>query len=93
MWDQMKNKFSMSSIFSFNHKLIPPDPDFFSSGLSFESDDKYIMKDREDYFTGAQRAQIVWQILLRTPYDTTRPDKVGVVRLMNKQVFKARILN
>ena len=34
------------------------------------------MKDREDYFTGAQRSQIVWQILLRTPYDVTRPDKV-----------------
>ena len=34
------------------------------------------MKDREEYFTGAQRSQIVWQILLRTPYDVTRPDKV-----------------
>ena len=36
---------------------------------------RYIMKDREKYFTGAQRSQIVWQILLRTPYDVTRPDK------------------
>ena len=48
----------------------------------------------------------MWQILLRTPYDTARPDKVGsdkifvelknicdvqvgIVRLMNKGVFKA----
>ena len=48
----------------------------------------------------------MWQILLRTPYDTARPDKVGaekifvelknicdvkvgIVRLMNKAVFKA----
>ena len=34
------------------------------------------MKDREEFFTGAQRSQIVWQILLRTPYDVARPDKV-----------------
>ena len=63
------------------------------------------MKDREDYFTGAQRSQIVWMILLRTPYDVTRPDKVraivdfiflsfilmqvGVVRLINKNVVEA----
>ena len=38
---------------------------------------RYILKDREEFFTGAQRSQIVWQILLRTPYDTARPDKVG----------------
>ena len=37
------------------------------------------MKDREDYFTGAQRSQIVWMILLRTPYDVTRPDKVRAI--------------
>ena len=63
------------------------------------------MKDREEYFTGAQRSQIVWQILLRTPYDDARPDKarqlmiiiflssihlqVGVVRLINKNVIEA----
>ena len=47
------------------------------------------MKDREEFFTGAQRSQIVWQILLRTPYDSNRPDKVGIVRLMNKQVYRA----
>ena len=31
----------------------------------------------------------MWQILLRTPYDTTRPDKAGIVRLMNKNVYEA----
>ena len=50
---------------------------------------RYILKDREEFFTGAQRSQIVWQILLRTPYDSNRPDKVGIVRLMNKQVYRA----
>ena len=50
---------------------------------------RYIIKEREEIFTGAQRSHIVWQILLRTPYDTTRPDKAGIVRLMNKNVYEA----
>ena len=50
---------------------------------------RYIMKDREDYFTGAQRSQIVWQILLRTPYDVTRPDKV---RTLVDIIFPSSIL-
>ena len=50
---------------------------------------RFILKEREEMFTGAQRSHIVWQILLRTPYDTTRPEKVGIVRLMNKNVYEA----
>ena len=30
----------MSGIFDYDTNLIPPDPDFFSSGISLESDDK-----------------------------------------------------
>ena len=96
----------MSGMFDYDTKLIPPDPDFFSAGISIDSDDKwdqsclqlcwsteellrYIIKEREEIFTGAQRSNIVWQILLRTPYDTARPDKAGIVRLMNKNVYEA----
>ena len=50
---------------------------------------RFIIKEREETFTGAQRSHIVWQILLRTPYDQARPDKVGIVRLMNKNVYEA----
>ena len=35
-WDRI----TMKQLFEYNHKLIPPDPDFFSAGISFESDDK-----------------------------------------------------
>ena len=49
---------------------------------------RYIIKEREEIFTGAQRSHIVWQILLRTPYDTARPDKAGIVRLMNISAAK-----
>ena len=37
---------------------------------------RFILKDREDFFTSAQRSHIVWQILLRTSYDESHPDKV-----------------
>ena len=36
-WDRI----TLKQLFEYNHKLIPPDPDFFSAGVSFESDDKY----------------------------------------------------
>ena len=39
---------------------------------------RFILKDREDFFTSAQRSQIVWQILLRTSYDQAQPDKVVI---------------
>ena len=34
------------------------------------------MKDRETFFSSAQRSQIVWAILMRTPYDDADVDKV-----------------
>ena len=40
-WFQdFKDTVSLKSLFAYNNKLIPPDPDFFSAGISFESDDK-----------------------------------------------------
>ena len=36
------------------------------------------MKDRETFFSSAQRSQIVWQILMRTSYDDDEDDKVGI---------------
>ena len=30
----------MTGMFDYDTKLIPPDPDFFSSGISIDSDDK-----------------------------------------------------
>lgn len=33
---------------------------------------RFIVKDRESFFTAAQRSQIVWEILMRANYDTTQ---------------------
>ena len=35
--------------------------EFFSAGFLGDSEDKFILKDREEFYTSAQRSQIVWQ--------------------------------
>ena len=50
---------------------------------------RFIIKDRETFFSSAQRSQMVWQILMRTSYDDDDSDKVGIVRLLSNGVFKA----
>lgn len=50
---------------------------------------RYIIKDRDEFFTAAQRSMIVWQILRRTRYDDAHPDKIGIVRLLSSGAYKA----
>ena len=50
---------------------------------------RFIVKDRETFFSSAQRSQIVWQILMRASYNNDDSDKVGIVRLLSNGVFKA----
>ncbi len=49
----------------------------------------FIIKDRESFFTEAQRSLIVWQILLRTKYGSHNPNKIGIVRLLSNKTYKA----
>ena len=37
---------------------------------------RYVMKERCENLTNAQRSQIVWNILTRTGYDNTKKEKV-----------------
>ena len=50
---------------------------------------RFVVKDRETFFSSAQRSQIVWQILMRTRYDDDDSDKVGIARLLSNSVYKA----
>ncbi len=49
---------------------------------------RYILKDRQTFFTGAQRSMIVWQILMRTRYDPEDKDRVGIRRLLSHGSYK-----
>jgi len=43
---------------------------------------RFVVKDRETFFTSAQRSQIVWQILMRAKYDDS--DKVSFLKIKKK---------
>ena len=32
---------------------------------------------------------IVWQILMRTPYDLDNPERLGIIRLLSNDIYKA----
>ena len=50
---------------------------------------RFVIKNRDTFFTSAQRSLIVWQILIRTKYGDDESDKVGIKRLLSKGVYKA----
>ena len=48
----------MSGMFDYDTKLIPPDPDFFSAGISIDSDDKWDWSRPECYVDLQRTAQV-----------------------------------
>ena len=51
--------------------------------------ERFVIKNRDTFFTSAQRSLIVWQILIRTKYGDDNLDKVGIKRLLSKGVYSA----
>jgi hypothetical protein len=45
---------------------------------------RFIIKDRETFFTAAQRSQVVWQIMMRAKYDDS--EKVRCENMLNKSL-------
>ena len=50
---------------------------------------RYVIKEHNDSLTSIQRSLIVWAILNRTRYEDKSPEKVGIQRLVNKNVYKS----
>ena len=46
-------------------------------------------KEHGTNLTNTQRSQIVWAILNRTRYDNDAPEKVGIQRLVGKNIYTA----
>ncbi|CAL8116032.1 unnamed protein product [Orchesella dallaii] len=81
-------------LFDYNHERIPAEPSFFLASFSRQKEECFIIKDRETFFTPAQRSQIVWKILTRTGFDEKIRDKpgvhqTGIRRLLNDKTFSA----
>lgn len=49
---------------------------------------RFIIKDRETFFTAAQRSQVVWQIMMRAKYDDS--EKVRCENMLNKSLIVKR---
>ncbi|CAG7831124.1 unnamed protein product [Allacma fusca] len=71
----------------YNHSRIPPEPSFTTASFSRQKEECFIIKDRETFFTTAQRSQIVWQILTRIRFEENARDKCGIRRLLNDATF------
>jgi len=82
---------SVPKMFDYDHTLIPEEPNFFTAGYINSKQDKFIVKDRDSFFTSAQRSLIVWQVLMRTRYSDSKEDasKVGIARLLSKGTYSA----
>ena len=72
----------------FDCDTIPPEPNIFSPGFLPDRTNKYIVKSHSNEFNNNQRSQVVWSILNRTRYKNECPEKVGIQRLIAKQVWK-----
>ena len=48
-----------------------------------------MIKEHSDSLTSIQRSLIVWAILNRTRYEDKSPEKVGIQRLVTKNVYKS----
>ena len=53
---------------------------------------RYIVKSHSEDLNSNQRSQVVWAILNRTRYKNESPEKVGIQRLIAKQVICLHII-
>ncbi|KAK6625541.1 hypothetical protein RUM43_005840 [Polyplax serrata] len=70
---------AFNKFFDYDHKRIPDEPSFYKAVFTRNQVDQFVVKDRESFFTAAQRSQIVWEILMRAKYDST--EKVSISML------------
>lgn len=61
--------FPFAKLFDLNPNVIAEEPSFYTATFSRDREEQFVVKDRETFFTSAQRSQIAFQILLRTKYD------------------------
>ncbi|XP_039298885.1 anoctamin-4 isoform X1 [Nilaparvata lugens] len=80
-----KISFPLQSVFELDPKVIAREPSFLEATHSDTHEDQFVIKDRENYYTSAQRSQIVWQILLRAKYDDDQ--KAGIRKLLNNGTY------
>ncbi|XP_076311109.1 anoctamin-4 isoform X2 [Tachypleus tridentatus] len=79
--------FDRENPFMYDKELIPDDSLYFSSTSNKNNDTAFHVAEEESFLTSAQRSRIVWEVLLRTPYETDSGSKTGIMRLMNNGIY------
>lgn len=65
------------------------DADYFTAAFSRDLAHQFIMPDKQTFFNSSQRSRMVWDILIRTPYDEDVPTRIGVQRLIKNGSYSA----
>ncbi|XP_055954803.1 anoctamin-4-like [Patella vulgata] len=78
--------------FDLDEEYLPPVPDYFTAAFSRNRLDKFIVDNKETFFSSAQRGLIAYQVLSRCTYEEAsdkRKRKFGIKNLINSGVYQA----
>ncbi|XP_049855202.1 anoctamin-4-like [Schistocerca gregaria] len=79
--------FKFKKMFEYNHNRIAKEPSFYEASYSKDQEEQFVVKERELFYTSAQRSLVVWQVMMRTKYDES--EKCGIRRLLNNKTYLA----
>ncbi|CAG0886850.1 unnamed protein product [Darwinula stevensoni] len=78
----------LTSVFDYDHSIIPSEPEHFSAGLQNDKD-LFLKKVRDEEFSQSQRNYIVYELLRRTQYDDGDETKFGIQRLISDGAYES----
>lgn len=84
-WSKCPNPFELDP------EVVKPDPNYFTAPFNRERMEQYHIKNKETFFTDAQRSRIVYEILSRAEFEDLGSDrkKFGIKRLQGNAYIAA----
>ncbi|KAE8737110.1 hypothetical protein FOCC_FOCC017429, partial [Frankliniella occidentalis] len=75
----------INELFELDHRKIAQEPSFYKSTHSSDREEQFVVKDRETYYTSAQRSTIVWELMIRAK----APDgeRLGIRYLLSNSTY------
>lgn len=74
--------------FPYNRNLIRDEAQYFNTEFQRDKENFFILKNRETFFSYAQRSLITWEVLTRASFDEHDREK-GIYRLLSDEVYLA----
>ncbi|XP_071133980.1 anoctamin-4-like isoform X7 [Mytilus edulis] len=81
----------LPSPFELSKDIIQDEPNYFTAPFNRDRVDQFIIKDKDTFFTNAQRSRIVYEILARTWFEHDKKGKkrIGVSNMVNNGSYTA----